>query len=59
MGANGDLYCGRCGTRYLRPADPRHCPDCGREIGAGAPRDASRRSRRHLCHDCADRAGWE
>ena len=54
MGGDGALYCGRCGTRYLRPADPGHCAGCGRELDA-APGD----SRRPLCRDCAEREEWE
>ncbi len=59
MGADAELSCGRCGTRYLRPADPEHCSACGREIGAEASRDSRRRFRRYLCRDCAERAEWE
>ena len=52
MGAYGALYCGRCGTRYLRRADPEHCSACGREIDSSG-------ARRHLCEDCAGREEWE
>lgn len=59
MGADGELYCGRCGTQYLRRADPEHCSCCGREIDAVASRDSWRRFRWYICENCAERAEWE
>ncbi|MEN6518843.1 MAG: hypothetical protein ABFC38_11820 [Methanospirillum sp.] len=59
MGADGEFSCGRCGTQYLRRADPEHCSGCGREIGAEASQDSRRRFGRYLCPDCAERKGWE
>ena len=59
MGADGALYCGRCGTRYLRRADPEHCSACGREIGSVEARQSWQRFRRYLCEDCAGREEWE
>lgn len=59
MGANGELYCGRCGREYLRPVDPTHCADCGREISAAASRVSWRRWQRYLCPGCAERREWE
>ncbi|MEN6343412.1 MAG: hypothetical protein ABFC89_12750 [Methanospirillum sp.] len=56
MGAEGEPYCGRCGTEYLRRADPKHCTDCGREIDAAASHDSWRR---YLCPGCAERREWE
>jgi DNA-directed RNA polymerase subunit RPC12/RpoP len=59
MGADGELYCGRCGREYLRPIDPGHCSACGREIGAAVSRSSLLRFQRYLCLECAGRAEWE
>ena len=59
MGADGALYCERCGTRYLRRADPEHCSGCGRGIGTVEARQSWQRFRRYLCEDCAEREEWE
>lgn len=58
MGADGALYCGRCGRRYLRRADPAHCTGCAREIGTAEARRSWAEFGRYLCEDCAERAGW-
>lgn len=59
MAADGALYCGRCGSRYLRRADPEHCTECARGIGTLEARRSWSRFRRYLCEDCAERAGWD
>ncbi|NLX48320.1 MAG: hypothetical protein GXY82_00290 [Methanospirillum sp.] len=56
---SGDLYCERCGSRYLHRADPEHCSECARGIGAGEARRSWTRYRRYLCEDCAERQEWE
>ena len=58
MGADGALYCGRCGSRYLRRADPEHCTECARGIGTAEARRSWAEFRRYLCKDCAERARW-
>lgn len=59
MGVTCALYCERCGTRYLRRADPEHCSECGRGIGTVEAQRSRLRFRRYLCEDCAVREEWE